>query len=167
MTFRDHFSSHATLYATSRPTYPESLIAELATLAPGRAQAWDVGTGNGQSAVMLAEHFATVFASDASAPQIGEARAHERITYAVEPAEHCSLPDRSCDLILDSQCIHWFDHPRFFAEARRVLQPGGLLAAIGYGWFYVDPEVDEIVGRTLLQPLEPSWQQGNWLLIDG
>jgi SAM-dependent methyltransferase len=167
MTFPDHFSGHAPLYAAARPTYPASLMAEIAALAPGHAQAWDVGTGNGQSAGLLADHFASVFASDASAPQIAEARPHERVTYAVEPAERCSLADASCDLILAAQCIHWFDHVRFFAEAQRVLRPGGLMAAIGYGWFYVDAQVDEIVGRTLLKPLEPIWQAGNWLLIDG
>ncbi len=38
---------------------------------------------------------------------------------------------------------------------------------MGYGWFYVDPEIDEIVGRTLLRPLQREWAPGNWRLIDG
>jgi hypothetical protein len=63
--------------------------------------------------------------------------------------------------------MHWYDLDAFYAEAQRVLRPGGLLAAIGYGWFYVDPRVDEIVGRGLLKPLEPHWSPGNWLLVDG
>jgi SAM-dependent methyltransferase len=166
MTFADHFSGHAALYAASRPTYPDRVIAELAALSPGRAQAWDVGTGNGQAAHLVAGQFDTVFGSDPSAEQISHAQPHPRITFAVEPAEHCSLPDSSCDLVLAAQCIHWFDHPAFFAEARRVLRPGGLLAAIGYDWFYVDPQVDEIVGRTILKPLEPIWAAANWLLTD-
>lgn len=167
MTFADHFSGHAALYAAARPTYPEPLIAEIAALAPGRGQAWDVGTGNGQSARQLADWFDQVHATDASPGQIGEAIPHDRVTFKIERAEQSSLPDKSCDLVLAAQCIHWFDHPAFFAEARRVLRPGGLLAAIGYGWFYVDPGIDEIVGRTILKPLEPIWQAGNWLLIDG
>lgn len=48
-----------------------------------------------------------------------------------------------------------------------MLRPGGLLAAIGYGWFFVDPVVDEIIGRTILKPLEPEWAPGNWLLAEG
>lgn len=116
---------------------------------------------------MLAGHFDTVRATDASAGQIGEADPHPRVRFAVERAEQCSLPDDSCDLVLAAQCIHWFDHPEFFAEARRVLRPNGLLAAIGYGWFYVDDAIDEIVGRTILKPLEPLWAAQNWLLIDG
>jgi SAM-dependent methyltransferase len=166
VTFPDHFSGHAALYAAARPTYPDRLIADLAALAPGNAQAWDVGTGNGQSALLLASYFAHVHASDASAQQIAQARPHERVTYHVEPAEHCSLTEGSCDIILAAQCLHWFDLPTFFAEARRVLRPGGLLAAVGYGWWYVDDEVDAIM-TGLLRRLEPHWLPGNWMLIDG
>ena len=165
--FPDYFSGHAALYAASRPTYPERTIAELARLAPGRTQAWDVGTGNGQAARLLAGHFDRVFASDASAAQIAHAPPHARVTFAVEPAEQCSLPGSSCDLIVAAQCFHWFDRPRFFAEARRVLRAGGLFVALGYGWWYVDPQVDGIVGEQLLKPLEPHWLAGNWLLSDG
>lgn len=166
MRFEDHFSGHASLYAAARPTYPERVIADLAALAPAANLAWDVGTGNGQAALLLARHFEQVHASDASAEQIAEARADGRVTYAVEPAERCSLPDGGCDLILAAQCLHWFDLPAFWTEARRVLRPGGLLAAIGYGWWYVDERVDTIVAG-LLRRLEPHWLPGNWMLIDG
>lgn len=133
MSFIDLFSGHAQLYAAARPTYPDQLIAEIAALAPAREQAWDAGTGNGQSARLLARHFAAVHASDPSAAQIAAAEPGERVTFAVEPAEQCSLPDRSCDLILAAQAAHWFDPARFGAEVRRVLRPGGIVAAIGYG----------------------------------
>ncbi|MCW3797258.1 class I SAM-dependent methyltransferase [Sphingomonas sp. BN140010] len=167
MSFHDLFSGHAKLYAAARPSYPTSLIAEIAALAPSRALAWDAGTGNGQSARLLAGHFDRVHATDASPQQVAEAEPHPRINFAAEPAEQCSLGDGTCDLVLVAQALHWFDLDRFYPEACRVLRPGGLLAAIGYGWFFVDPVVDEIVGRTLLKPLEPKWAPGNWLLIDG
>jgi SAM-dependent methyltransferase len=167
VSFTDLFSGHASHYAAARPTYPERVIDELASLAPGRAQALDVGTGNGQSALLLADRFDHVHATDASAAQIGEALPHERVHYAVEPAEQCSLADASCDLILAAQAAHWFDPDRFGAEVRRLLKPGGIVAAIGYGWWYVDPQVDAIFGERLLKPIEPCWLAGNWLLIDG
>jgi len=167
MSFHDLFSGHAKLYAAARPTYPVSLIAEVAALAPGRALAWDAGTGNGQAARLLASHVERVHATDASAQQIDQAEPHPRIHFAAEPAERCSLGEGSCDLVFVGQALHWFDLERFYGEARRVLRPGGVLAAIGYSWFYVDPPVDEIVGRTLLKPLERQWASGNWLLIDG
>lgn len=165
--FPDHFSGHAKLYAQARPTYPEGLIAELAALAPGRALAWDVGTGSGQAARMLARHFDHVHATDPSAGQIAEAEAHPGVTFGVEAAEQCSLGDASCDLVLAATALHWFDHDRFFPEAKRVLRPDGVLAAIGYDWFYVDPAVDALIGARLLKPLEPYWAAQNWLLIDG
>jgi SAM-dependent methyltransferase len=167
VTFTDLFSGHARLYAAARPTYPEALLGELAALSPGREQAWDVGTGNGQSALQLAKYFDRILATDASAAQLAEATSHQRVSYSVEPAEQCSLPDRSCDLILTAQAAHWFDPERFGAEVRRVLKPGGIVAAIGYGWWYVDPEVDAIIGAHLLKPLRSHWMPGNWLLIDG
>ena len=167
MTFTDLFSGHAELYAAARPTYPEGLIANLAALASGRAQAWDAGTGNGQSARLLARHFDAVHATDPSVAQIAAAAPAERVTFAVEPAEACSLSDHSCDIVLAAQAAHWFDPVRFGAEVRRLLRPGGIVAAIGYGWWYVDPQVDRIIGERLLKKVEPHWLPGNWLLIDG
>jgi len=164
--FIDLFSGHSEFYAAARPTYPEQVLRELVDLAPGRERAWDAGTGNGQAARALAAHFAHVHATDASAAQIASAQPHPGITFAAEPAERCSLPDRSCDLIVSAQAMHWFDMPAFTAEVRRLLRPGGVVAAIGYGWWYVDPEIDAIVA-VLLKALEPHWLPGNWLLING
>lgn len=166
MSFPDLFSGHAKLYAAARPTYPERTIADLAELAPGRQCAWDCGTGNGQAAWLLADHFDSVVATDASAEQIAQASPHERVRFAAEAAEDCSLADASCDLVLAAQCIHWFDLDRFFTQVRRVLRPGGVLAALGYGWSFVDPEVDELVARSFLKPLEPYWAPGNRLIMD-
>jgi len=41
--------------------------------------------------------------------------------------------------------LHWFDLDRFYAEVRRVLQPGGVLAAWSYGLILIDPAVDAAV----------------------
>jgi SAM-dependent methyltransferase len=143
------------------------LIAELAALAPDRDFAWDAGTGNGQAARLLTDHFGRVYATDASEEQIARAEPHPQIEFRTEPAEYCSLPDASCDLVLVAQALHWFDLETFYRQVERVLRPGGVLAAIGYGWFYVDPKVDEIVARALLKPIESFWAKANWLLIDG
>ena len=143
--FRDHFSGHAAEYREFRPAYPPKLFEFLASLAPGRALAWDCGTGNGQAAVGLAEHFERVFATDASAKQIQQAETHPRIEYSVAPAERCPLPDASVDLVLVAQAIHWFDFDGFYAEVRRVCRPGGILAATCYFEPGVDNEVDAVL----------------------
>jgi SAM-dependent methyltransferase len=145
VTFKDHFSAHAAAYAAARPTYPRALFARLAAAAPGRALAWDAGTGNGQAAVALAAHFARVHATDASAPQVANAAPHPRVAYAVAPAEASGLPDASCDLVTVAQALHWFDLPRFWAEARRVLRPGGVFAAWSYARLHATGRVGAVV----------------------
>lgn len=130
---RRHFEQNAEGYALHRPTYPPQLADTLAGLCTGRGHALDVGCGTGQLAVLLADRFDRVTATDVSARQIAHAASHPRVTYRVEPAEAASLPDTSVDLIVAAQAAHWFDLPAFYAEARRLASPGGVLALISYG----------------------------------
>lgn len=165
--FIDRFSDAADRYRRSRPTYPDELFEALAELAPGRELAWDCGTGNGQAAVGLARHFAAVHATDPSPQQLAEAVPGHGITYGLEQAESVSLSDGSADLVLAAQSLHWFDRPRFYAEAQRVLKPGGVLAAVGYNWMYVDPVVDHAINTRILPLLEPYWAPQNAILWKG
>jgi SAM-dependent methyltransferase len=155
--FKDHFSGHAAGYARSRPGYPPALFAWLAAQSPSTERAWDCGTGSGQSAVGLARHFAEVVATDASAQQVRSAAPHPRVAYRVAPAEESGLEGASMDLVAVAQALHWFDVPRFWAEAGRVLKPGGLLAAWTYPLLRVSPGVDEVVRRFYTGPMEPYW----------
>jgi SAM-dependent methyltransferase len=165
--FIDRFSDAAGGYRAARPTYPGALFEALAALAPARELAWDVGAGNGQASRGLAACFARVHATDASARQIAEAPPAERVSYAVEPAERVSLADGSADLVLAAQSLHWFDLPLFYAEAERVLKPGGILAALGYDWMYVSDEIDRAINEDLLPLLAGHWAPQNRLLWDG
>jgi SAM-dependent methyltransferase len=166
-TFIDKFSERSDVYRRARPSYPPRLMAALAELAPSRRLAWDSGTGNGQAALGLAEHFDSVFATDPSPQQIASAVAHERVAYSVEPAEHVSLEDASADLVLAAQAMHWYDLDLFYRQAERVLRPGGILAAIGYAWFYVDAGIDAAIEQALLRPMRSYWAANNELLWDG
>jgi SAM-dependent methyltransferase len=165
--FIDKFSDGAAGYRQARPTYPNELFEALAALAPGRKLAWDCGTGNGQAARGLARYFEAVFATDPSAPQIAEAVQSERVTYRVEGAERVSLGDASVDLVLVAQALHWFDLDLFYAEVRRVLRPGGVLAAIGYDWMYIDPAIDRAIDTQLMRLLMPYWAPQNAILWAG
>jgi SAM-dependent methyltransferase len=157
LAFKDHFSGHADSYARSRPRYPAKLFSHLATLPAQRERAWDCGTGNGQAAVALAQHFAEVVASDGSARQIEHAEPHARVRYLVAPAEQCPLADRSVDLVTVAQALHWFDLERFYAEVRRVGRPGSVLAAWGYEMAHITPQVDAAVGRLYRDVVGPYW----------
>lgn len=132
MSFKDHFSASATHYAKARPEYPAALFEWIASIAAAGARAWEAGCGNGQASRGLAKHFAAVYATDPSAAQIASAYGPDNVVFAVEPGEHCSLPDTSADAVCVAQALHWFDRDAFFAECGRVLKPGGVLVAWGY-----------------------------------
>lgn len=136
--FTDHFAPVAANYAQFRPTYPAELFTWLVPICPAQDVAWDCATGSGQAALALTAHFAKVIATDASSAQLVTATAHPRIEYRVALAEDSGLPSSSVDLITVAQALHWFDLNRFYAEARRVLKPGGILAVWTYGMFNIE-----------------------------
>jgi len=157
MSFKDHFSNQAADYARFRPRYPREMFEYLGTTAPGRKLAWDCATGNGQAAVELAEVFDRVIATDASEKQIANAQPHERVEYRVAPAEESSVESDSIDVVIVAQALHWFDLDRFYAEARRVLKPRGVLAASAYNLLRIEPAIDAIIDRYYHEVVGPFW----------
>ena len=168
MTFKDHFSARAALYATYRPRYPAALFEFVASLTNQHRLAVDVGSGNGQAALGLAEHFERVMGVDPSASQIDHAVPHSRVEYRVAAAESTGLPSRSADLVAAAQALHWFDAPAFFAEVRRLLVPHGAIAIWGYG----DPILEPPSLQTRLHQfnrglLEEYWNPERGVLLAG
>ncbi|MFC4158512.1 class I SAM-dependent methyltransferase [Chitinimonas lacunae] len=157
MSFQDHFSAHAGEYARYRPDYPPALFDWLAAQAPSRQLAWECACGSGQATLALAQHFEHLIATEPSAEQLAAAPRHPRIDYRCEPAERSSLADASVDLIAVAQALHWFDMPAFFAEASRVLRPGGVLAAWCYETCQVAPAVDAVVAHFYDDTIGPYW----------
>lgn len=156
--FHDHFSSVAARYADFRPQYPAALFDYFATLVPKTSTVWDCATGNGQAARGLAERFARVVATDASAQQIASAAKLPKVEFRVALAEESGLPDASVGLVTVAQAMHWFDLPRFYAEVRRVLTPGGVLAVWAYGITHVEgAAVDALVQEFYGGLLGPYW----------
>jgi SAM-dependent methyltransferase len=146
-TFKDHFSRQSNHYAAHRPGYPPELYSWLAQQTLTRERVWDCATGNGQAAIDLVNHFAHVVASDASPAQIRNRVAHERIDYLVAMAEAAPLAHRCCDLVTVAQSVHWFDFERFYAEVRRILRPGGVIAVWTYTTFSTTPAVDAVINQ--------------------
>ena len=161
------FTVGAAQYARFRPTYPASLFTLLASLAPARELAWDCATGTGQAAVALANHFDQVVGTDVSTEQIQGASRHEKITYSVSAAERSTLATGSVDLLSVAQAVHWFDIDGFYAEARRVLKPRGVIALWAYDYFLVEPAFDAVLRETLLDPIVPFWCPANHLIFAG
>jgi SAM-dependent methyltransferase len=153
----DHFSGHAAEYAKFRPGYPPVLFDWLAGLTAGHDLAWDCGCGNGQASLPLAERYLRVQATDLSAEQIAQAPAHPRISYRAAPAEDSGLPAASADLVTIAQALHWFDFDRFYAEVRRVLKPGGVIAAWTYQLLRAEPAIDAVLLDFYRRVLGPYW----------
>lgn len=162
--FPDHFSAVAAQYASARPEYPQALFDWIASIAPARGLAWDAGCGSGQASRSLAEVFDAVHATDPSASQIAQAGQIDRVRFAVEPAERCSLADASVEAVCVAQALHWFDRDAFFAECARVLKPGGVLAAWGYQDIEVSEPLREAVGAFAAR-IHDAWPAER-LLVD-
>ena len=99
-------------------------------LSPSR---WlDLGSGTGYFSRALAEHFTQ---SEGVALDIAEGMLrHARPSggaqhFVAGDAERLPLVDQSCGLIFSSLAVQWCaDFAAVLSEARRVLQPGGVLA---------------------------------------
>ena len=173
MSFADHFSAVAARYAAFRPRYPAALVDVLAERADTAGVAWDVGCGNGQLSVALAERFARVIATDPAQAQLDAALAHARVEYRRAPAEDSGLPAASVGLVVAAQAAHWFDWPRFLAEALRVAVPGALVALVSYGDLVVDGAAGAAgaagaeVHRYNREIAGPYWPAGRRHVVNG
>lgn len=156
--FADHFSGISADYAAYRPRYPDGLFAVLVAGAPRRAAAWDCATGTGQAAIGLAPWFDLVVASDASASQVRRAASAPSVVYLAAHAEAVPLRSGSVDLVTVAQALHWLELDAFYAEARRVLAPGGLLAVWTYGRNRVDGgPIDALIDHFYDDVVGPYW----------
>lgn len=164
---RNWFNRGGQAYARFRPEYPPQLAAFLASAAPGRWLAVDVGCGNGQLTRLLAPHFNAVVGLDPSADQIANTVSNERITYRCAPAEQLPLADGCASLITAAQAAHWFDLPAFYREVRRVGISGGILALISYGVLSLEPALDERFKKFYRDEIGPYWPPERKLVDSG
>lgn len=129
---KDLFSKQAASYAKWRPGYPAEFIEYIVSFVQNREAAWDCATGNGQAAVILADYFDEVIATDLSDEQLKFARPHEKVFYKQGTAEKTDFADNTFDLITVAQAYHWFDHKAFCKEANRIAKKGAVVAVWGY-----------------------------------
>lgn len=90
----------------------------------------EVACGSGQGVGYLASLSRSVTAGDYSAALLAIARRHyaSRIRFHQFDAQELPFPERSFDVVIIFEALYYIPHPeRFFAEAKRVLRPGGVL----------------------------------------
>ncbi len=102
---------------------------------PGRARILDVGGGTGVHAAWLAGEGHTVHLIDVVPSHVDTAATLPGVTARIGDARHLPAADATYDVVLLlGPLYHLVDAPdraRALTEARRVLRPGGLLAAAG------------------------------------
>ncbi|XP_074655133.1 putative methyltransferase DDB_G0268948 [Tubulanus polymorphus] len=166
---------HVARYVKARFTYPQDLkeaILEFLTesnLSPPYGQLVDVGCGSGQSTPLFADQFKTLIGVDYSEAQIAEAQKRnelQNVTYLVQDAYSLPIEDSSTDLVTCAASIHWFDLPRFYEEVRRILKPGGVLAAWSYRYPDVEyeghPEASERASDVYKRVFTKELVEGGW-----
>ncbi len=87
---------------------------------------------------------------------MASADSHINIEFRVARAEDSGLISGSADLITVAQAIHWFNIAAFFAEAGRVLKPGGVVAFWCYHNCSVEPACDEVIAA-IFDTVDDYW----------
>jgi SAM-dependent methyltransferase len=165
--FKDLFSRQAGDYARFRPVYPAALYDWLASQVSGRSLAVDLGCGNGQASVALAQRFDQVLGVDPSQAQLDRAAEGKNIRYICAQAEASTLPGGEAALVTVAQAFHWFKRPAVFGEMRRLLKPGGVVAVWCYATNKISPEVDAAVHRLYFDHLDSYWEPERRLVESG
>jgi len=166
------FDGLARNYAQFRPSYPAAIFEQIRGLvAPAALNSGalliDVGCGTGISTRLLRAAFGSAPESrvvglepsdEMRAQAITGTAAADRIEYLPGVAESFPFPDGSAAVVMAAQAAHWFDRPRFYAEAARVLVPGGVVALVYNNRRWQDDPFQEDYER-LVERLSPGYQR--------
>ncbi len=144
---RAHFSRAASSYslaAALQNAVEDQLLKRLDAIKAPPKTVLDVGCGPGRGALILRKAFpaAQIVALDFALPMLGQipvksrwnpfgAAAIDRVSGDAAALPICG---NCADLLFSNLCIQWcLDLPALFAEWRRVLKPGALLAFTSFG----------------------------------
>lgn len=91
----------------------------------------EIACGEGYGAAMMAQVATSVLGMDVSIEAVAHAARNykrDNLRFALGDARKLDAPDASVDLLTSFETLeHFYEHELFYAEARRVLRPGGKL----------------------------------------
>lgn len=155
---KDLFSAHSDIYAKYRPLYPKDLYDFIFRHLPSKEKALDCGTGNGQAASVLSEHFKLVHAIDISQNQIVNATQRGNLHYHVCKAEETPFDDNTFDLITSATAVHWFQFDKFFKEMKRIGRNNAIFACWAYKVLRTDHTLlDKIIDKFYGETIHSYW----------
>jgi SAM-dependent methyltransferase len=133
-------------YDRFRPRPPRVLLELLCRYAraPRPALVADLGCGTGLSTRAWSGLAERIVGIEPNPAMLAAAEPASGVEFRHAYAHETGLPGDAADVVTCSQSLHWMDPEPVFAEAARILGPGGVFAAYDYDWPpTVDPELDE------------------------
>jgi SAM-dependent methyltransferase len=126
-------------YDAHRPSPPDVLLDVLCRWAQVERPRLvvDLGSGTGLSTRAWAERADEVIGVEASEEMRARSEASTsapNVRFVHAFAQQTGLPDGAVDIVTCSQSLHWMEPEPTFAEAARILRPGGVFAAYDYDW---------------------------------
>jgi SAM-dependent methyltransferase len=132
-------------YDRYRPRPPRALLDVLCRYArvDRPALVVDLGCGTGLSTRAWSGVAVRAIGVEPNPAMLAAAPHARGVDYREAFAQETGLDDRCADIVTCSQSLHWMEPEPTFAEAARILRPGGVFAAYDYDWPpIVDPELD-------------------------
>lgn len=139
-------ANFAVRYDRFRPRPPRALLDVLCRYARVERPALvvDLGCGTGLSTRAWSDVAERAIGIEPNTAMLAAAEPTPAVEYREAFASETGLADGTADIVTCSQSLHWMEPGPTFAEATRILRPGGVFAAYDYDWPpAVDPELDE------------------------
>jgi SAM-dependent methyltransferase len=140
---REGFASQ---YDRFRPRPPRALLELLCrySRATRPALVVDLGCGTGLSSRAWSGVARRTIGVEPNPAMLAAAEDAPGVEYREGYAHDTGLPGGAADIVTCSQSLHWMEPEPAFAEAARLLRPGGVFAAYDYDVVpAVDPELDD------------------------
>ncbi|KAK3786524.1 hypothetical protein RRG08_020905, partial [Elysia crispata] len=141
-------------YSEFRPRYSDELFKTIVDYAketnPNLNLAIDVGCGPGMSTIGFCKYFKKVMGVDVSETQVACAPKNiPNCEFKVGYSDKLPfIKSGSVDLFCSGESFNLMPHKETFAEADRVLRPGGTIALFGYDVIRAaKPEIDAVIQK--------------------
>jgi SAM-dependent methyltransferase len=125
------------LYERVRPSYPETMITDLVTIADlnARSEVLEVGSGTGKATRLLAGRVGSILAIEPGAGLTAVARGRladaADVQFETTTFERWDDRGRRFDAVVSASAWHWVDPDVGWRRAHDVLRPGGWIALPG------------------------------------